>query len=76
MGLPAGALMTARRVLRGDRSGAVFVIVSGLIKAGAPDDDIVTVLADNPYFIDKWGTDRARAEQEVDTIRTRLEGRR
>jgi len=76
MGLPAGALMTARRVLRGDRSGAVFLIVSGLIDAGAPDADIATVLVANPYFIDKWGTDRARAEREVETIRARLEGGR
>lgn len=76
MGLPAGALMTARRVLRGDRSGAVFQIVTGMMRAGAPDADIATVLVGNPYFIDKWGTDRARAEQEVETIRTRLEGGR
>jgi len=76
MGLPAGALMNARQVLRGDRSGAVFQIVSGLIKAGAPDADIATVLVANPYFIDKWGTDRARAEREVETIRARLEGGR
>lgn len=75
MGLPAGALMTARRVLREDRSGAVFLIVSGLIDAGAPDADIVTVLVGNPYFVAKWGTDRARAEQEVATIRARLEGK-
>jgi len=76
MGLPAGALMTARRVLRGDRSGAVFQIVSGLIRAGAPDTDIATVLVVNPYFIAKWGADRARAEREVETIRARLEGGR
>lgn len=75
MGLPAGALMTARRVLREDRSGAVFLIVSGLIDAGAPDADIVTVLVGNPYFVAKRGTDRARAEQEVATIRARLEGK-
>lgn len=76
MGLPAGALMTARRVLRRDRSGAVFQIVTGMMRAGAPHADIATVLVGNPYFIDKWGTDRARAEQEVETIRARLEGGR
>lgn len=76
MGLPAGALMTARRILRSDRSGAVFQIVTGMMRAGAPHADIATVLVGNPYFIDKWGTDRARAEQEVDAIRARLEGGR
>ncbi|SLK07505.1 DNA-primase RepB domain-containing protein [Novosphingobium mathurense] len=73
MGLPAGALMTARRVLRGDRSGAVFQIVAGLIRLGAPDPDIVTVLLANPYFVDKWGEDRERAELEVAKIRSRVE---
>lgn len=73
MGLPAGALMTASRVLRSDRSGAVFQIVAALIRLGAPDRDIVTVLVANPYFIDKWGEDRGRAELEVAKIRSRLE---
>jgi hypothetical protein len=76
MGLLAGTLMTARKMLRKDRSGAVFQIVAGLISAGALDTEIATVLVGNPYFIDKWGTDRARAEQEVGNIRSRLEGRR
>lgn len=76
MGLPAGLLMMARRVLRSDRSGAVFHIVAGMIGAGAPDADIATVLVANPYFIDKWGEDRGRAELEVANIRFRLEGGR
>lgn len=76
MGLPAGALMTARRVLRPDRSTAVFLIVAGLIEAGAPDADIVTVLLDNPYFLDKWGYDPDKAEGEVTRIRARIGGAR
>ena len=33
-----------------------------MIEAGAPDADIVTVLLANPYFLDKWGDDLAKAE--------------
>jgi hypothetical protein len=74
MGLPAGALMTARRVLKGDRSRVLFQIVAGLIRAGAPDADIVTVLLDNPYFLAKCGDDLAKAEAEVERIRARIGG--
>ncbi len=76
MGLPAGALMTARRVLRTDRSGAVFQIVAGLIDAGAPDVDIAVVLLVNPYFLDKWGHDPAKADEEVARILARIGGAR
>lgn len=76
IGLPAGALMTARRVLGEDRSRAVFQIVVGLIDAGAPDADIVTVLLANPYFLSKWGDDLAKAEAEVVRIRARIGGAR
>jgi hypothetical protein len=76
MGLPAGALMTARRVLRADRSAAVFQIVAGLIDAGAPDGDIMVVLLDNPHFLDKWGYDPAKADDEVVRIRARIGGAR
>lgn len=75
MGLPAGEFMTAKRVLRADRSGVVFQIVVGMLDAGAPDADIITVLVGNPYFVDKWGADQVRAEQEVDRIRRRLADR-
>lgn len=73
MGLHAGSLMTAKRVLRHDRSGAVYQIVAGMISAGASDSEIAAVLLVNPYFIDKWGTDLAKAEDQIARIRTRLE---
>jgi hypothetical protein len=75
MGLQAGTLMTAKRVLRPDRSGAVFSIVAGMIAAGARDFEIVAVLVVNPYFISKWGTDVVAAEDQVARIRTRLDAR-
>lgn len=74
MGLPAGALMTARSALGEDRSRAVFQIVAGLIDVGAADADIVTVLLANPYFLAKWGDDLAKAEAEVERIRARIGG--
>ena len=73
MGLHAGSLMTATRVLRHDRSGAVYQIVAGMIGAGASDSEIAAVLLGNPYFVDKWGTDLAKAEDQIARIRTRLE---
>lgn len=76
MGLQAGTLMTARRVLRADRSGAVYLIVIGLIEAGAQDSEIAAVLLVNPYFTSKWGTDFAKAEDQILRIRARWEAGR
>lgn len=76
VGLQAGALMTARRVLRADRSGAVYLIAIGLIEAGAQDCEIAAVLLVNPYFTSKWGTDLAKAEDQIVRIRARWEADR
>ncbi|WP_460988004.1 DNA-primase RepB domain-containing protein [Sphingobium sp. TomTYG75] len=73
MGLRAGALMTATRVMRPDRSGAVYLIVVGMIEAGAEDSEIAAVLLMNPYFNSKWGTDLVKAEDQILRIRARLE---
>lgn len=73
MGLQAGALMTATRVMRPDRSGAVYLIVVGLLQAGAQDAEIAAVLLVNPYFTSKWGTDLAKAEDQILRIRARWE---
>lgn len=74
MGLQAGTLMTATRVMRPDRSGAVYLIVVGMIEAGAEDSEIAAVLLVNPYFNSKWGADLAKAEDQTFRIRARLEG--
>lgn len=76
MGLQAGTLMTATRVMRPDRSGAVYLIVIGMIEAGADDCEIAAVLLVNPYFNSKWGTDLDNAEEQILRIRARLEGGR
>lgn len=75
-GLQAGTLMNATRVMRSDRSGAVYMIVVGLLQAGANDAEIAAVLLINPYFIDKWGTDLAKAEDQILRIRARWEAGR
>ena len=76
MGLAAGTLMTATRVMKPDRSGAVYLIVVGMIEAGAEDSEIAAVLLVNPYFNSKWGTDLTKAEDQIFRIRARLEGGR
>lgn len=73
MGLCAGSLMTATRVMRDDRSGAVFKIVMAMIEAGAKDAEIVAVLLVNPYFNSKWGTNLDRAKDTVVAGRNRAE---
>ncbi|WP_197412556.1 DNA-primase RepB domain-containing protein [Novosphingobium sp. Fuku2-ISO-50] len=73
IGLQAGTLMMAKRVMRKDRSGAVFIIVAALIAAGASDSEIATVLLVNPYFVDKWGADPDEAEKQIIQIHARLE---
>jgi len=72
VGLVAGTLMTARQVMRSDRSGAVYLIVSALIEAGANDDEIACILLDNPYFNSKWGSDVDEAERQIVRIRAKL----
>ena len=76
MGLQAGTLMTAKRVMRGDRSGAVYLIVIGMIDAGAGDSEIAAVLLVNPYFTSKWGNDLAKAQDQIVRIRARWEADR
>lgn len=73
MGLEAGTLMTAKRVMRGDRSGAVFLIAAKMIEVGALDDEIACVLLANPYFVSKWGDDLAEAHRQISRIRTQTE---
>jgi RepB DNA-primase from phage plasmid len=73
VGLEVGSLMMANRIMRGDRSGAVFRIVAGLIDAGASDAEIAAVLLVNPYFTSKWGTDLTNAEHQIARIRLRVE---
>lgn len=73
IGLQAGTLMTAARVTRADRSGAVYMIVVSLFEAGAQDAEIAAVLLVNPFFTDKWGNDLAKAEEQISRIRARWE---
>lgn len=71
MGLAAGTLMTAKRVMRDDCSGAVFHIAVKMIECGASDDEIACVLLANPYFIDKWGTDLGEAQDQIAQVHVR-----
>jgi hypothetical protein len=73
VGLVAGTLMMANGVRRGDRSGCVFLIASAMMKAGATDHEVASVLWVNPYFISKWGRDLGALENEIVRIRGRSE---
>lgn len=64
--------MMATRVMRGDRSGAVFRIIASMIDAGASDPEIAAVLVVNPYFTSKWGADLLKAENQIARISTRV----
>lgn len=72
LGLEVGTLMMATRVMRGDRSGAVFRIIASMIDAGASDPEIAAVLVVNPYFTSKWGADLLKAENQIARISTRV----
>lgn len=76
MGLVAGTLMTARKMMRGDRSGAVYQIISTMVSAGASDDEIAAVLLVNPYFTSKWGSDVGEAKRQMLRIRDLVEAGR
>lgn len=73
MGLEAGTLMMAKRVMRSDRSGAVFLIAAKMIEVGASDEEIAGVLLSNPYFVEKWGFDLDSAFRQIIKIRRNWE---
>jgi hypothetical protein len=71
MGLVAGSLMTATRLMRNDRSGVVCSITAKLVELGATDTEIAVVLVNNVYFVSKWGTDLNVAFDQIARIRAR-----
>jgi hypothetical protein len=72
----ARILMTAERVIYPDRSEAIFVIVSELVRVGASDAAIASVLLVNPHFVEKHGNDLAMAKREIVCIRAKVEAGR
>ena len=57
-----------------DRSDAIFAMVAGLYKAGASRCEIDIAIWNSVYFIDKYGHDRNRLEEEISRILGKLEG--
>lgn len=76
IGLQARTLVTCDRMTYPDRSGAIYMIVSAFIKAGATDSQIAAVLISNLYFLDKHGPDVNIAEREIVRIRSKMEAGR
>jgi len=70
------SLMKHNRVLSGDRSRCIFMIVQALHDAGASPDQIASVVWRSPYFIDKHGHRIERLEAEIARILGKLGGAR
>jgi len=68
----ARSLMEAKRIIYPDRSVAIYVITSELIRAGSENDEIACVLLDNPHFVEKHGANLVITEREILTIRAKL----
>ena len=68
----ARALMTAKRIIYPDRSEAIFVITSELVRVGASNAEIASVLLINPHFVEKHGNNLAMAEREIVCIRAKV----
>ena len=69
----ASILLRDDRVRMPDRSRAIFMMVTGLHKAGASDDEIAGALWTSPYFLDKYGHDLTALNVEVARIISKLE---
>lgn len=76
MGLSAGTLMSAKRIIHPDRSAAVASIIAKLIELGAADDEIASVLWVNVYFNAKWPDNRQELERQIVKIRGDVEAGR
>lgn len=76
MGLSAGTLMSAKRVIHPDRSAAVASVIAKLVELGAADDEIASVLWVNVYFNAKWPDNRQELERQIVKIRGDVEAGR
>ena len=67
------SLMRHRRILSGDRSRCIFMIIVNLHKAGASPDEIATVLAVSPYFLSKHGENQYALQKEINRITAKID---
>jgi hypothetical protein len=69
-------LMKDKRVVSGDRSRCIFMIVQALHAAGASPDEIASVVWHSPYFVAKHGHSIERLEAEISRILAKVGGAR
>lgn len=67
-------LIRSKKAYEPDRSAQVYHMIVGLHEAGATSDEIGSVLWQNPYFIDKYGRDANRLNDEISRVIGKLEG--
>lgn len=67
------AMMTATFVNYPDRSDAIHAVVSGLVRAGAENREIFSVLFVNPHFLQKHGCNHEMAAREIASARGKAE---
>lgn len=67
-------LIRNRKAYEPDRSGCIFHIIAGLHEAGASADEIAAVLWCNPYFLEKYGSDINKLNDELSRVIGKLEG--
>lgn len=67
-------LVKARKVLNPDRSAAIYAIVSAFHAARASPDEIAAILWRNPHFVDKYGQNLSRLNEELGRILSKLGG--
>lgn len=68
-----GRLMMRDRMLSPNRSKQIFLIAKSLFEAGASDDEVAAVVWRSPYFLDKWGEDYQRLNEELTRIKDAVE---
>ncbi|MCM2291429.1 RepB family DNA primase [Allorhizobium sp. BGMRC 0089] len=69
-------LIRSKKAYEPDRSAQVYHMIVGLHEAGATSDEIGSVLWQNPYFIDKYGRDANRLNDEIFRVIGKMEGRK
>lgn len=58
--------------LNKDRSTMIYIMIAGLVSAGASRNETAAVLFRNPYFLSKHGEDLRALENEIDRISNKL----
>ncbi|QCI98804.1 hypothetical protein [Agrobacterium larrymoorei] len=69
-------LIRSKKAYERDRSAQVYHMIAGLHEAGATPDEIGSVLWQNPYFIEKYGRDIDKLNDEISRVICKIEGRK